>query len=386
MANIIDYVRSASGPALQFRGMNTADALALALMAGIDWDMVGAQGRTLARAFAGLAGADSDMRLPALPATDASGAKPPADPFMELARTMAASERFGGIMLYDFVRENTAWPALQFGALTLWDGQEAYITFRGTDASLAGWFEDLQLAYAKSTPSQERARIYFERAAAKFKSGLYLGGHSKGGALALYAAANTVVMPPRLKRIFSFDGPGVARAAYESAGYAEAQRHLLTIVPPQSVVGMLLWRDGATEVVFSDAKGVRQHDPMSWLTDAKGLRCGAELSECSLRLRDVTRAFLMALPSGTIAQLADAMYALVLNTGASTIGELRLYFAEHPEALACAQKGGYGRILLTLLYILAAAGSGDSLKPDADGLGAPQAISGMAATSADRES
>ncbi len=354
MANIIDYARGAAGPTLRFRDMDAADALALTLLAWLDWDGLGSAGVELRRAVPGESDAASGLAAPSgATSVQAPGAE------LELARVMAASPRYRALQLYDFERADMDRPALQFAALTLWDGHEAYLAFRGTDASLAGWFEDIQLAYAEATPSQLRARAYLERAARRFGSGLYLGGHSKGGALALYAAVNAGAVQPRIKRVYSFDGPGMSRAAYQSADYARLRSRQLNIVPPESVVGMLLWQDGELRVVRSDAHGVRQHDPMSWLTDARGLIYAAELSQASLRLRDVARALLAALPPQGIEQLANSLYELVLSTGARTLGDLSQYFARHPDALGQAQQGVDGRALYTLLYLMATAAGGD---------------------------
>lgn len=392
MANIIDYARGATGPALRFKDMNAADALALTLLSWLDWDGIGGEGVELARAAQQIEGAGASMEADADPQADggaglggargaaanggnSDAAGSDAEPMMrasgatsvqapgaelELARVMAASPRYGGLKLYGFERADMAQPALQFAALTLWDGHDAYLAFRGTDSSLAGWFEDIQLAYSEATPSQLHAQAYLERAARRFGGGLYLGGHSKGGALALYAAVNAGAVQPRIRRVYSFDGPGLSRTAYQSASYAQLRARLLAIVPPESVVGMLLWQDGELRVVRSDARGVRQHDPMSWLTDARGLVYAAELSPESLRLRDVARALLSALPPQGIEQLANSLYALVLSTGARTLGELSQYFASHPDVLGQVQQDAGGRAMYTLLYLMATAAGGDA--------------------------
>lgn len=359
MANIIDYARGAAGPALRFKDMNAADALALTLLVWLDWDgLSGGAGMALEDAARALSGEGAGGGASAHGSGATSAESPGAE--LELARAMAASPRYGGIRLSGFKRADMAQPALQFAALTLWDGHDAYLAFRGTDSSLAGWFEDIQLAYSEATPSQRCARAYLERAARRFGGGLYMGGHSKGGALALYAAVNAGAAQARIRRVYSFDGPGVSRAAYQSANYARLRARLLAIVPPESVVGMLLWQDGDTRVVCSSARGVRQHDPMSWLTDERGLVYAAELSSASLRLRDVARALLAALPPEGLERLADALYALVLSTGARTLGELSMYLARNPDLLSRMRQDAGGRAMYALMYLMAAAAGGDA--------------------------
>ena len=346
MANIVDYVCGAEGAALRLNGMNDADALALALLAGMDWGDR-ADGRTLRDAA-------RDM-----PATDWPE-------LGRLARAMADSERFGGLGLYAFERADMLEPALQFAAVTIWDGHDAYLAYRGTDGSLAGWFEDIQLAYAEPVPAQTRAHGYMMNAARRFPGGLYLGGHSKGGALALYAGVSAGLAQPRVRRVYSFDGPGMSRAAFESQEYADLRGRLLNVVPVRSVVGMLLWQDGETRVVRSDERGVRQHDPFSWLTDARGLEYAAELSLASRRLREVARALLEALPREDLERLGQALYELVLSTGARTLAELSDYLAGHPEMLSQAPGAVDGRALYMLIYMVAAAGLDADTAPFAE--------------------
>lgn len=348
LANIADYVRVSRGTALRFKDMDAADALALTLLVWLDWDAAGRGGLALDRAL---------MRLPEGQERDEARV---------LAQYMAASPRYAGLKLYDFERLSRAQPATQFAALTLFDGHDAFVAYRGTDSSLAGWFEDIQLAYMEPVPSQAQAALYVERAARRFPGGLYLGGHSKGGALALYAGVNAGAAQSRIRRVYSFDGPGLSRAVFESAAYARLRDRLTVIVPPRSIVGMLLWQDGELRVVKSDARGVMQHDPFSWLTDARGLRYEAELSPASLRLREVARALLAALPEAGVRRLAESLYALVLETGARTVGELSRYMARNPQRLVSAQGDADGRALYLLMYLVAAAGGGADAAGEAE--------------------
>ncbi len=272
MANIIDYVRGADG-VLMLSSMNAADALALALAAGVDWTRLDSSGMTIAAAVKvhtrELESVSSNLRA--------------------LLSAMAVSPRFSELVLIDFERRDEQSPATQFAAVTIWDGQGAYAAYRATDGTLAGWVEDLQLAYAEPVPAQTLAQAYFARMAARFDGGLYAGGHSKGGALALYAGITAGAAQARIGRLYSFDGPGVSRATFESDAYAHINDRLLTAVPPESTVGMLLWQGGEECVVKSNARGILQHDAFTWRTDVKGLVCDGELSQYSIRLRAFVR-------------------------------------------------------------------------------------------------
>jgi hypothetical protein len=67
---------------------------------------------------------------------------------------------------------------------------EYYIAFRGTDDTPVGWKEDFNMIFKTMIPAQLEAVSYVRRITARFKHGrIRLGGHSKGGNLAAYAAA-----------------------------------------------------------------------------------------------------------------------------------------------------------------------------------------------------
>lgn len=79
--------------------------------------------------------------------------------------------------------------AQQFAALTVETGDGAvYCSFRGTDDTLAGWKEDFHMAYVSQIPAQKLAVEYLETVARQYpRRKLRLGGHSKGGNLAVWS-------------------------------------------------------------------------------------------------------------------------------------------------------------------------------------------------------
>ena len=102
----------------------------------------------------------------------------------------------------------------QFAAMTFTAKKQfTYVGFRGTDTSLAGWKENFNMAFADAVPAQHQALRYLEAIAAKTTGPLYVGGHSKGGNLAEYAALKAAPeIQARIERVFIHDGPGSRRA------------------------------------------------------------------------------------------------------------------------------------------------------------------------------
>lgn len=154
---------------------------------------------------------------------------------------------------------------MQFCACTyqLHNGQRC-IAFRGTDLHIVGWKEDLNMSFM-TVPSQREAVEYVHKAAQGHGDALLLCGHSKGGNLAVYAAACTDPSTrERIHRVYPFDGPGVDEDTLHSFGYSLMADRIESYIPHSSVVGMLLYYHPVYTVVKAGTVGVLQHDVMTW--------------------------------------------------------------------------------------------------------------------------
>ncbi len=108
----------------------------------------------------------------------------------DLLFAVCASPRFRTCRLCDLRCRTDKVSEEQFAAMTFRqpDGT-SYIAFRGTDSTVVGWKEDFNMTYLSPVPAQEEAAAYMDEVAARTPGELYVGGHSKGGNLAVYAAA-----------------------------------------------------------------------------------------------------------------------------------------------------------------------------------------------------
>ena len=156
----------------------------------------------------------------------------------------------------------------------------------------------------KPVPAQADAVAYVQRAVEAGATPLMLGGHSKGGHLALFAAASqSDAVRPRISRVYSFDGPGVDQQTLECEGYLDIRERVESYIPQSSVVGMLLCYHPVYRVVRSNTLGLLQHDALTWQ-----VRDGAFETLAGLDLG--TRLTDEALRSATLAEL-DATNALL---------------------------------------------------------------------------
>ena len=187
-------------------------------------------------------------------------------PRKKLFEAMADSNRFGECRMHHAIALTDAEKSMQFSALCvdLPDDTMA-VVFRGTDNTLIGWREDFNMAYQTSVPGQEAAAFYLKKAAALTEKPLRLMGHSKGGNLAVYAASH---VPDRIRKriegIWSYDGPGVNMEVAGSDGFRRIRRRIRSYIPQTSIIGLLMEYYKPYTVVRSAARGLDQHDPMTW--------------------------------------------------------------------------------------------------------------------------
>ena len=182
---------------------------------------------------------------------------------------MAASPRYRDIRVKAYTEQYDLRTEKQFSAVTFQiDSQLCYIAFRGTDATLVGWKEDFNMAFQSPIPSQEEAVRYIEKTAIYCPGKLYVGGHSKGGNLAVYASAMCREnVQSRIERIFSHDGPGFLESTLQSAEFKNISQRVEKTLPQSSVIGMLLEHQENFHIVKSNKSGLWQHDQFNWLVE-----------------------------------------------------------------------------------------------------------------------
>ena len=183
-----------------------------------------------------------------------------------LLRAAADTVRFGYTKLYLYRDLFIPEQDTQFGAVTfLLDDGTGFLAFRGTDNTLVGWKEDFNMSFQQTVPAQRLAVQYTRDVAAEYSAPLRLGGHSKGGNLAVFAAARSSPMVQRqILEVYNNDGPGFTEYLMGDSGYRAMVPRIKTYIPQSSVIGMLLEHEEPYTVIRSKSVGVLQHDPYSW--------------------------------------------------------------------------------------------------------------------------
>ncbi len=188
---------------------------------------------------------------------------------MRVLALTAASPRFRDVVVSKYVDDFDESAEKQFSACVLHlPAGGAYVSYRGTDNTLVGWKEDFNMAFETGVPSQYAAIDYLERVAPSIDGNIYLGGHSKGGNLAVCAAARcSEPVATRIVRVFSHDGPGFTGDALADELWQQRADLVSKTVPRSSVIGMLFEKQEDYTVVESSMMGLTQHNPFSWVVE-----------------------------------------------------------------------------------------------------------------------
>jgi hypothetical protein len=183
-----------------------------------------------------------------------------------LLAALGSCERYKHLKLSGYVNQIDLKQEKQFSALTIMTGdRSSLIAYRGTDNTLVGWKEDFNMSFSTAVPAQKEAVIYLEKMAGQFRGKLRIGGHSKGGNLAVYAAAFCEKkVQYRITAIYSNDAPGFSREVIISSGYQAIKKRVHSFIPQSSIIGMLFEHDDDYTVVKSTQTGIMQHDIYSW--------------------------------------------------------------------------------------------------------------------------
>jgi len=236
---------------------------------------------------------------------------------------MLSGKRFGSVKLMRYVNTVNADKDMQMAALTflLPDGS-VYISFRGTDSTVVGWKEDLNMSYMPVTEGQRSAVRYLNETAARLRRPIRVGGHSKGGNFAVFASAFCEPkIRDRIVAVYTNDGPGFRRETRASAEYRSILPKVVSIVPDTSIIGMLLTNEVRHRIVKSNEKGISQHDALSWQIERNRF-VSAEQSALGQFISRSQQDWLSKIDDESRALFVDTVFSVIESTGMDTFGEM----------------------------------------------------------------
>lgn len=242
-----------------------------------------------------------------------------------LLKAAAESVRFRDVALCRYINEIDTDKQIQFSAVTFrYLPDAAYIAFRGTDQTIVGWREDFNMSFLHKTPGQNAAAAYVNQIAAALPGRLTVGGHSKGGNFAVYAAAFCdPAAGARIERVYSNDGPGFRQEITADERYLAILPKTEKIIPESSLVGILLSGKEDRRVVKSSAKGMAQHNPFTWCVMGAAFEEADERTKSSIFMDDTLSKWVASLSDDDLKTMFDAIFDSLDASGVKTLKDLQ---------------------------------------------------------------
>lgn len=231
-----------------------------------------------------------------------------------LFQGMYRSQRFKDMKIWNYVNQIDLETETQFSAVTfLLPSGVSYVAYRGTDETIVGWKEDLNLAFSEPVRGQRMAVDYLDSVAEEIAGPFYVGGHSKGGNFATFACMNCEAsVRRRILAIYDHDGPGFRPEVKAQGAYDEIKDRIHKTVPRSSLVGMLLYSEGAYRVVESKTIGLAQHNPYTWLVKDDSFHTVDELYAGRKFLDEALNQWILSLSQDQMRIFVDTFYQIVL--------------------------------------------------------------------------
>ncbi len=253
-----------------------------------------------------------------------------------LFEAAVSSDRFAKMRLGNYVSITDPDYEVQFSAVTfLFENGLFYVAFRGTDETLIGWKEDCNMALLSPIPSQEKAVAYLNRIGRITHGDFLIGGHSKGGNLAVYAASNCQPdISERILSIYNHDGPGFPQGTLmETEGYKKIRPRIRKYIPHSSLVGMLMESHEPYEVVECRKFGILQHDPYNWIVDKTAFKRAGSLYEHAVVQDDSINRWICEMMPDERKVFVDSLFDVLTASGAKTLPDIMSDWRANSKAM-----------------------------------------------------
>lgn len=319
MGNIMDYISWRGDLSFEQSQFNEVDNLILACFSYVNLDGISA---VIKQKGIGLKKLTKEfMKLHTMKELEADKSFIRLAPFMMME--MAKSVRFGKCVVRNYVNDIVTEAEQQFAAMeiVLEDGT-SYVSFRGTDDTIIGWKEDFNLSTGV-VPAQKRAIEYLQKISEHTDGMLRVGGHSKGGNLAIYGSVMCKSAHEKILEIYSNDGPGFSREFQELPETKEMMPKIIRIIPEYSIIGTLLEHEKEPVIVASSSKGLLQHDAFSWEVQGPALVRRDSLNKTALRFIEILHKWIDGMDTEQKRLLIEDLFATLQASGYENLSEVQ---------------------------------------------------------------
>ena len=319
MGNIMDYISWRGDLSFEQAQFNEVDNLILACFSYVNLDGISAVTKQKGIGLKKLT--KEFMKLHTMKELEADKSFIRLAPFMMME--MAKSVRFGKCVVRNYVNDIVTEAEQQFAAMeiVLEDGT-SYVSFRGTDDTIIGWKEDFNLSTGV-VPAQKRAIEYLQKISEHTDGMLRVGGHSKGGNLAIYGSVMCKSAHEKILEIYSNDGPGFSREFQELPEMKEMMPKIIRIIPEYSIIGTLLEHEKEPVIVASSSKGLLQHDGFSWEVQGPALVRRDSLNKTALRFIEILHKWIDGMDTEQKRLLIEDLFATLQASGYENLSEVQ---------------------------------------------------------------
>lgn len=237
----------------------------------------------------------------------------------QLFEVLAASSRYKGLYISNVVNKYDIDRVEQFLALTIHlPNNSVFTSFRGTTTEIFALKESIDMSY-KIVKSQIDALNYVNSFSSYDK--IYLGGHSKGGNLAVYALTNTTEdIASKIIKVYNFDGPGFLEL---DDNYHKIKNKVTTYLPTDSIIGRLLISDCKTIIVKCSSNSIHQHNIYNWQIE-KDKFIPSRLSKESNIINEIINEFLSRVSLPERSKIINSLYQIIASSGVTKLSDLNI--------------------------------------------------------------
>lgn len=313
MRTIFDYAREYGDIDFRDKPLNEVDNVIFSRLSYLNF--AGFEGKTLretAESFPYTPDEKMNLRNKAIVRTE------------DLLYLIGETERFGNVLITDFEEitggsYETAFCAVTFKLID----DIYYVAYRGTDEQILSFYEDAELAYSFPVKAQLAALSYTNRIFDALNGSFYLGGHSKGGNLALFAYIFTKYEnKERIITVYNNDGPGFPKDLVGVLFTEQNSKKIINIAPDGSIVGRMLEEGGTYTIIKSTAVGIIQHNVFTWVTDGDKFERAEKFSILSEYMEDTLTQSLETLSPDDLRKTVESIYGIAKRGGIKTLDDI----------------------------------------------------------------
>lgn len=187
------------------------------------------------------------------------------------------------------------------------------------------------MAFLSPVPGQEYSVKYVNMVTGWLHQPFYIGGHSKGGNLAVYSAMKCApFVQKRIQKIYSLDGPGFRPEVLKECHYNAIEGKVVKLLPHSSMIGMIFERDIHYRVVESNSHGLLQHDPFSWLVEEDHFVDVDDIYESQKIMNEALNEWILSLNEEQVRTFVETLYQVI---SASQADDLITFTADWKKSM-----------------------------------------------------